>query len=322
VQRPDTYPELVAGLQPPGGSFAPQETVTSLAAFKTALAHLKAGDDYLVQGVTFSGETIINPKLSAYARFTFDHSCVIQGFTGSTWNQRPAIWLPEPSYIQLVFEPGCTLTNPRGESIIEVFGGHHIVLDGFAGKTSGGGGLGLSPVNADLTNLWVRGSVSDGGHNSAQWDPHQEKGSGVHAAYLANGRGYNMHDVTLALYTHDQPLCAGDIQLGSSHAVPYNFTMYVKADRLSWVSKIQEGGNAATIWGDVGRNIVFPIIEANDLQGFGLWVRNLHTSPPAGITVQQGTAVNTNQNRRWRGQNPWQHRPGVTYAPGPFTPAP
>src|SRR5690242_16441500 len=126
-----TYAQRVAALTPPAASYSPQKTLTSLAAFKTALANLKAGDDYLVQGVTLSGEVVMNPKLSAYARFTFDHSCVIQGFTGSTWVERPAIWLPEPTYLQLIFQPGCTLTNPRGDSIIGIFGGHHIVVDHF-----------------------------------------------------------------------------------------------------------------------------------------------------------------------------------------------
>ena len=316
------YAQLVSALRPPQGSFAAQKRITSLSGFQTALKNLKPGDDYLVSGVTFSGEIVINPKLSAYARFTFDSTCVFQGFTGSSWVQRPAIWLPEPSYIQLIFEPGVHCSNQRGESFIGIFGGNHIVVDGISASNMGGGGLGASPINADLTNLWFRGEFSDLGHNSAQWDPHQEKGSGVHAAYLANGTGFKMHDVTCAIYTHDNSLCDGSIQLGSSHAVPYNFTVYVKAHNLSFVSKIQTGANGTQIWGTVGGGIVYPIVEVDNILGHAVWVQNLRVPPIPGITIEQGTAVNYCQNPRWKGQNPWQQHQGVKYSPGPFTPAP
>src|SRR6185437_829494 len=93
-----TYAQLVSQLQPPRGSYSAQKTITSLAAFNAALANLKAGDDYLVAGVTLPGQITFNPRLSSYARFTFDHACVFSGYGGSTWIQKPNLYLPEPSF--------------------------------------------------------------------------------------------------------------------------------------------------------------------------------------------------------------------------------
>src|SRR6185437_3299289 len=121
--------------------------------------------------------------------------------------------------------------------------------------------------------------------------------------YLANGKVGQMHGVTFALYTHDQAACAGDVQLGSSHEVPHDFQLYVKAANLTWVSKTQTGGNATQVWGTVGAGIVYQVIEAANIQGKALWTENLVIPPQPSITVKQGSAVNAVQNPRWHGQS-------------------
>lgn len=319
------YDRSVANLQRPQGSFGPVKRVTTLASMQSALNALQAGDDLLVSGVTIPGTLRFPHKFSRYARVTFDHSCVFSGYQGA-WQQSDNIYLPDTHYLQLVFEQGCKIINEKGNRNVAVFGGDHIVLDGFSMGHCGGTCFQSSPVNAPLTNFWYRGEVFDGGHNAAAWDPHNEKGSGVHGMYLANGKNGLLHTGLIALYTHDHSAGAGDLQFGHDTGkcgpiLPKDVELYIKAKNNSFVSKIQTGGNATQVWGSLGTGIVYKVIEADNLQGKAFWCNALGGTPE--IKILAGIATRCVQNPRWKGQSPWDKHPGVTYPnPAALTPRP
>jgi hypothetical protein len=319
------YDKSVANLQRPQGSFGPVKKVTTLATLTAALSALRGGDDLLVSGVEIPGTINFPQKFSQYARVTFDKSCVFSGYNGG-WVQKDNIYLPDTHYLQLIFEQGCKITNPKGNRNMAVFGGDHLVIDGFLLDGCGGTNFQSSPVNAPLSNFWYRGAARNCG-NHLDWDPHSEKGSGVHGMYLGNGKKGVLYKGVVALYTYDHKGGAGDLQFGHDTSVcgpvlPKDVELYVKAKNSKFQSKTQTGGNATQVWGKLGTGIVYKVIEADDIMGKAFWC-NAMTNPNADIRIMAGTATRCCQNPRWSRQGPWDKKSGVSYPnPTAMTPRP
>lgn len=318
----------------PKPTYNAPKTVTTLTALKSAITNLKPGDDILVQGVTITQQLFMAPKLSSWARITFDHNCVFLGYTGTTWTQLGNLYIPNATYLHLVFQPGCRASNVRGESFAAVFAGSNIIMDGFVAGNNGGGCLHASPVNGDLSYFYARGETFDLGHNVAQWDPHEEKGSGVHAVYAGNGQLHKQHDCLIAIYSHDIKLCGGELQIGTDPASGRgqqpceNMVLLGRFERLHFESRTQTGANGIQPWGAVGKGIVIPYVEAHDIFGKAIWCHNMSTSYKGApylsdVKVMAGIATNYCQNPRWKGQSPWDKTTGVTYPnPAALTPKP
>ena len=148
------------------------------------------------------------------------------------------------------------------------------------------------------------------GQNLA-WDPHAEKGTGLHGANLwdANSTG-NFTNNRFAFYAHDIPVGAcvefGNAQ-PSSQAT--GNVLYLKCVNATDVSTIQTGGNALQVWGDtntLGLDVKY--LEGDNLQGFAYFDHGISSGQTAkGVTIEYGSATNTNQNPRYADRNPWQN---------------
>ncbi len=293
-------------------AFTPTRTieVSSAAELQAALSNLQAGD--LVKAAasfTVSGETVISARLSDYA--VIDLSGHDVKFVYSGGQNTPAVWLHNPSHIRIY---GGDLTTSRtGGSCLYSTGAQNVLWWGFVAHDCGAHGLFLVPNTQAIIDDDFQGEISQAGLNLA-WDPHAEKGTGLHGAYLGNG-SYAFSRNRIALYVHDQPSGAA-IQYGadSGKAAPVNNTIYEKADNLTNDAQTQTGGNAIQFWGVNGQSADIKYLEVSNAQGYGLFDGGMNSGTTlGGVTVEYGRASNTNLNPRYDGQNPWSSAHGAVY---------
>jgi hypothetical protein len=272
-----------------------------------AIRDLRAGDLVKASGqFTVDGTTVIRNRLSSPA--VLDLSGV--SFVYSGGHQAPAVWLDNPSYLRIY--GGTATTDGTGGGGILVYGSQHVLWWGFTSHNNGGDGLRITPNIAPTQYDDFQGETSHNGLNLA-WDPHTEKGSGLHGANLDDSGKYAFSNNRFALYIHDQPTGAA-IQYGSSGIAPVNNTIYEKAANLTFVSTSQTGGNAIQFWGVNGQSANINYLEVDNAQGYALFDGGMYSGTTlSGVTVKNGDASNTNQNSRYAGQNPWQTNKNVAY---------
>ena len=148
------------------------------------------------------------------------------------------------------------------------------------------------------------------------WDPHTEKGTGLHCVNLDDHNLYPFRGNRFAFHCHDIPTGAA-IEYGASQRAdpkPVENTIYLLADDLTDVAKIQTGGNGIQFWGVKGQSADIQFIEVTNAEGYALWDGGMNKGTNLkGISVEYGRASNTNQNPLYAGQNPWSDRLGEVY---------
>jgi hypothetical protein len=285
--------------------------VSSAARFKSALSGLRAGD--LVKATapfTVYGTTQITNQLSSWAVLDLG-SYVTFDYNGG--RNYAAVYLHNPGYLRIY--GGIVTTADTGGACILSHGMRHILWWGFYVHDCGGTGVGL--LGADdggpTTGNDFEGEITRAGENHA-WDPHTEKGSGEHGANLDDGGYFPFAHNRIALYIHDQPSGAG-IEYGASKGYPPRHnTIIEKAVNLTFVSRIQTGGNAIQFWGIEGQSADIRYLEVSHAQGYGLFDGGMYSGTSlSGVTLEHGRATKTNLNPRYAGERPWRSGHGVVY---------
>ena len=297
-------------------AFVPNRTidVSSAAELRGAISNLQAGDLVRASGsFTVSGETVIAKRLSAPA--VLDLSGVRFVYSGGL--NLPAVWLNNASNVRIF--GGDLSTADTGGGCLSSYGGQYVTWWGFTAHDCGGTGVMVATVTAAAEHNDFQGTVWKVGQNLA-WDPHLEKGSGLHCANLDDGGQYAFQDNRFAFYCHDIPTGAA-IEYGSRNIAPVRNTIYLKATNLTFVSRTQTGGNGIQFWGVNGQSADIKYIEVANAQGYGLFDGGMYTGTTlSGVTVEYGRANNANQNPRYATYNPWQTNKAVLYqdaAPSP-----
>jgi hypothetical protein len=318
---PSPYDRAIAytKTRPP---FTPIRTVevASATAFKRAIANLRPGD--LVEATdsfTVSGQTIIRKRLSSYAEVDLSRHTVRFVYPGT--DNVPAVWVANASHLRIF---GGDLSTPnKGGGCLRITGSQHVTWWGFVGHDCGGTGLsiftlrpgdtGAGPVEHDD----IQGEVRRFGQNSA-WDPHREKCTGLHGANLADANYAPFDDNRIALYAHDSHCAGAGIEFGSSQStnIPTNTTIYLRAAHLSFVSKIQTGGNCFQTWGYGVRSADIKYLECDDVTGHPYWAHGLYRSAGSSLstdTVEYGRASNVRQNPRYAKDPDWDPAGGTSF---------
>jgi hypothetical protein len=164
-----------------------------------------------------------------------------------------------------------------------------------------------------------QGTISKVGQNLS-WDPHAEKGTGLHGANLwdANTTG-NFTNNRFAFYAHDIPTGAC-VEFGNDQptSLATGNVLYLKCVNETEVALSQTGGSALQLWGDtntLGLDVKY--LEADNTQGRALDNQGLYTGQSlAGVTVADGQAAQTNQNSKLNEPSnglPWDWRGKVNY---------
>jgi hypothetical protein len=292
--------------------FTPLRTVhvSSASELKNAIANLQAGD--LVQATapfTVSGETVISKALSSWAVLDLGSHVTFEYSGGS---DVPAVYINRSSHLRIY--GGIATTDRTGGGCILSHGLDHVLWWGFYAHDCGGTGLSMFPVTdgGAITNNDFQGEITRAGLNLA-WDPHAEKGTGLHGANLDDSGLYPFTDNRFALYVHDEPAGAC-IEYGSNDVPPVRNTIILKCVNETDVSTTQTGGNAIQFWGVAGQAADIKYLEASNLQGFALYDHGMYSGATLhGVTVEYGRAAKTNLNPRYAGQNPWQKGKGEVY---------
>jgi len=303
-------------------AFTPKRTikVSTATQLKNALVNLRPGD--LVRATasfTVLGTTTISRRLSSWAVVDLTGYSVRFVYTGG--RNYPAVWLKDPSYIQIY--GGDASTSHTGGGCVLAYGSQHVLWWGFTIHDCGGSGFSALTVNAPVSNDDFQGTIWNVGQNVA-WDPHSEKGTGEHCAgeFADNGGSYAFTNNRMAFYCHDIPTGAAFAFGVKAPAVMTGNVLYLKGVNLTDVAKHQSGGNGVELWGDTNQmGLDVKYLEVDDAQGYGVFTGGVYSGQTCkGVRVEHGAATRTNQNPRYAGQNPWDTRHGVVYQS--VTPAP
>jgi len=276
-----TFDSVTAYLDAPPPSLGSAITVSSASAFATAIANAQAGQVINVLGnVTIPGEfTGFNRIVSGG---TVD--VVFQpgaGFTGMGGSDVPAVWIRNSGGWRIW---GGTITNPQGEGILVYATPGPFTWTGFSVSNTGDTCVALYPVGGNINGVTLKGVAGTASPNLA-YDPHAEKGTGIHAWNLADATGGVLENSTIAADVLNQATGAG-VEVEMNQIGP-NVTLYTRARHLgfavsgtSWTgaAQTQVAGNVLQLWGgtptgslDVkyaeGNNIQGRIVESNGVSG-------------------------------------------------------
>jgi hypothetical protein len=304
----ETYDQAISYTQT-RPSFTPSRTiqVSNASELQSALSNLQPGD--LVQATgsfTVSGETVIANRLSSPAEL--DLTGVKFVYSGG--QNVNAVWLNNAQ--NLYIYGGDLSTSDTGGVCLRVYGSQHVLWWGFNLHDCGATGFQAQAIGGPVDHDDFQGTIWKVGQNLA-WDPHAEKGTGLHGANLWDANQTNAFtNNRFAFYAHDISVGAC-VEYGNNQGVATGNVLYLKCVNETEVAQTQTGGNALQLWGNIDNTtkatLKVKYLEGNNLQGFAYRDAGLSSGTDAsGISIEYGRASSTNHNPRYAGQNPWQHQ--------------
>ena len=294
-------------------AFSPKRTieVRNSTQLRTAVSNLRPGD--LVKAAarftvssSSSAALVIDNRLSAPAEL--DLTGIRFVYTGS--RQVDGVWLNNASNLYIF--GGDISTSDTGGVCLRVYGSQHVLWWGFTAHDCGATGFQAQAIGGPVDHDDFQGTIWKVGQHLA-WDPHAEKGTGLHAANLWDANQTNAFtNNRFAFYAHDIPVGAC-VEFGNSKGVATGNVLYLKCVNETDVAQTQTGGNALQLWGNIDNTVKATLkvkyLEGDNLQGFAYRDAGLSSGVDgSGIEIEYGRASNTNQNPRYAGQNPWQHQ--------------
>jgi hypothetical protein len=185
-----------------------------------------------------------------------------------------------------------------------------------------GSGFMANPIDGNVDDCDFIGTVQDCGVDwfVQKYDPHAEKGTGIHATYLGGASGGRVRGLRYAAYTPSQAYGAA-CQLNlidASPARPSQIAVY--AEQLTFAAQSQVAGNVIQAWG-LNYACQFPFLYGQDCQGRVVDCNTPTTDTAySGLVVQFARALRTNLNpalARTEGNvpqsQPYDPRRGVVY---------
>jgi hypothetical protein len=301
-------------------SFTPTRTVgvSSASQLQSAISNLQPGDlvkatgNFTVSNSSFNA-LVIKKRLSAPAVIDFTGHTVKFVYSGD--QNYNAVWINNAQ--NLYIYGGDLSTSDSGGTCLGVYGSQHVLWWGFTAHDCGANGFQAQAIGGPVDHDDFQGTIWKVGQNLA-WDPHTEKGTGLHGANLWDASQTNAFtNNRFAFYAHDIPVGAC-VEYGNNQGVATGDVLYLKCVNETEVSQLQTGGNALQLWGNIDNTTKATLnvkyLEGNNLQGFAYRDAGLSSGVDAsGIKIEYGRASNTNQNPRYAGQNPWQRQHGEIY---------
>jgi hypothetical protein len=285
-------------------AFTPKRTITcgTPSQFLAALANLQPGDLVDVAAMTIPGEIRINPVLASWAEIHFAPGVM---FTGTAQGSKlPAVWIVNAKNLRLY---GADLTCAGGSGIL-VYDSTNVHWWGWKAHDCGGGGLSVFNVNAGSSGLDFDGELANNGLDLTL-DPHVEKGTGLHGAYIGGGSTeWTVANSKFSLWVHDQSTGAA-VQAGSNIN---GSRFWVKAERVTFQAQSQVAGNALQFWGGAVNNVTVQKVTGTDLAGRVVETDGLYASGNSNIIVKNGVGTRTLGNPLLSRVN-YEPNPAVTY---------
>jgi hypothetical protein len=264
-------------------SYTPTRVATTVGEFNTILGSLRGGDVVEVKPMTIGGEVMFTAKPSTSVAIHFDSGV---RFTGApAGSSLPAVWIR-----------GSNLQLYGGE--ISNLGNDCVRVQAASADTSGvtnfrwwgakihdcaGTGFAVHGTSYPNSGLDIAAEIWRCGLNLSL-DPHAEKGTGLHGAYL--GGGTTGSSGRFMLDVHDQPAGAA-VSIGANLQ---NSQLWVRAHRITFQAISQVAGNAVQLWGANNANVTVKDIEADTLAGRVVETDALDGG--SGLTVQYARGTN------------------------------
>jgi hypothetical protein len=265
-----TFESQTAYLNTPKPDLTNAIVISSASQFVSAMASATAGQTYDVLGTVkitsqFMGWNRVVP--GGVVNVVFEPGA---GFTGDSRAQYNAIWLKDSGGWRIW---GGTISNPNGGGLLVYQMPGPFTWTGFSiGQVAASGGAVL-PVGGNISNLTLAGVAGSSTQNLA-FDPHSEKGTGLHCWNLAdNGIGI-VQNSTFALDCLNQATGAA-VEIETTRVS--NVTVFARAKNLgfplpgtTWTgdAKQQVAGNVIQLWGGTAPGkLDIRYAEGNDIQG-------------------------------------------------------
>ncbi|HXH97222.1 MAG TPA: hypothetical protein VNH40_08440, partial [Gaiellaceae bacterium] len=271
VTGSSTFASKTAYLDAPLPDLSNAITVASASAFNAAVANAKAG-----QTINVLGNVQIPGKFTGFNRVISGGTVNVvfqpgAGFTGMAGTRLPAVWIKGSGGWRIW---GGTITNPDGNGILVYAMPGPFVWTGFRVSNTGDTCVAVYPVDGNINGLTLKGVAGTADPNLS-FDPHAEKGTGIHAWNIADASGGLVQNSTFAADTLDQATGAAvEIKTGQIGA---NVTVFARAKHLgfplagtTWngYATQQTAGNVIQLWGTtVNGNLNVKYAEGNGIQG-------------------------------------------------------
>jgi hypothetical protein len=222
------------------------------------------------------------------------------GFAGMGGSRAAAVWIHNSGGWRIW---GGTISNPDGNGILMYSTPGPFTWTGFRISNTGDTCVALYPVGGNINGVTLEGVAGTASPNLS-WDPHDEKGTGIHAFNVADGGDKSglVENTTIVADVLNQSTGAG-VEWGMYRTGP-NDVLYARATNLgfaipgtSWTGDAQRqvAGNVVQLWGQsspAGGSLDIRYAEGNTIRG-----RILETSgAPAGanysnVTLDYGVAT-------------------------------
>ena len=313
----ETYDQAISYTQT-RPSFTPTRTVpvSNASELQAAISNLRAGDLVKATG-PFTVTSASAPALTISARLSAHAEIDLTGvsFVYTGGKQEDGVFLNNAQNLYIF--GGDISTSDTGGVCLRVYGSQNVLWWGWKVHDCGGTGFQAQAIGGPVDHDDFQGEITKVGQNLA-WDPHTEKGTGLHGANLwdvaTSGAFTNNR---FAFYAHDIPVGAC-VEYGNSQGIAAGDVLYLKCVNETEVAYSQTGGNALQLWGNIDNTTKATLdvkyLEGDNLQGYAYLDSGLSSGVDAsGITIEYGRASNTNQNPRYSGRNPWQHSFGEVY---------
>ena len=296
-------------------AFTPKRTimVDNAAELRAAISNLQPGELVQARGrFTVSGGMVIRNRLAAPAELD------LQGvsFVYSGGANVQAVFINNA--LNLYIYGGDLSTAGTGGTCLTDHGSQYVLWWGFHIHNCGGSGFAAftAPGSGPVDHDDFQGTITKVGQTVA-WDPHAEKGTGVHGAILWDApTSYAFTNNRFAFYAYNIPTGAC-VELGNEQPASQatGNVLYERCVNENEVAKRQTGGNGLQLWGDtdtLGLDVKY--LEVDHAEGRALETGGLSQGQSvAGVTVEYGRAVKTNLSPRFAGQSPWDSYGGVVY---------
>jgi hypothetical protein len=272
-----TFDSETAYLDTPPPNLTSAIVVSTVSQFAAAIANARAG-----QIIDVLGSVQVPGEFTGFDRMISGGTVDVvfqpgAGFTGSTAvlamsSRVPAVYIQNSGGWRLW---GGTISNPGsgGGILVHAMPGP-FTWTGFTVSNTADTCVAVYPAEGNISGLTLKGMAGTATPNLA-YDPHAEKGTGIHAWNLADATGGLLEDSTIAADVLNQATGAG-VEVDTGQIGP-NVTLYARANHLgfavpgtSWTGDAQSqvAGNVVQLWGGTPPGALdVKYAEGNDIQG-------------------------------------------------------
>lgn len=319
VTAAQTYDQAISYTQSPP-AFSPSQTVTvaSGSALKTAVANIAAGQLIKASApFTYSTSTCnvltISKALTNWAQI--DLTGVTIKYTGTS--NCHAVDISAASHIRIY--GGDLSTSDTGGDCINDHGSNNVLWWGFNAHNCGGSGVAiLAAVDGGGApdHLDFQGLIHD--VTSHAWDPHSEKGTGVHGAILWDGSASLPFTNNRLAFDVQNDAVGACVEIGQSpgSSTPSNGnTLYMRCNGNACRATTQTCGNGLQLWGQTS-NLILDVkyLEVDNYAGYPTYGHAISSGQNASnVTVEYGRATNDKTNPYPSLAFLWDNTKGIVY---------